>query len=207
MPRSNPRELPLVYITRHGQTDWNAEARLQGQRDIPLNDTGRAQARGNGRSLAGIVGTGAGAWAGFDFVASPLIRARETMEIVRGELGLDPTAYRTDDRLREMSFGDWEGFTFEEMEAASGRSIEAFRERDKWNFCPPGERAESYAMLADRVRPWLDELSGPTVAIIHGGVVRTLFRLVGGLGEDEAAHAPDPQDRVLRIENRSIGWV
>ena len=200
------RDLPLVYITRHGQTDWNAEARLQGQRDIPLNETGRAQARANGRALADLVGTGA-AWEGFDFVASPLGRARETMEIVRGELGLNPSDYQTDDRLKEMSFGDWEGYTFEEMERASGEAIETFRERDKWNFRPPGERAESYAMLAERIAPWLDELRQPTLAIIHGGVVRSLFRLVGGLSEDEAAHAPDPQDRVLRMSGGKIGWL
>ena len=200
------RDLPLILITRHGQTDWNAEQRLQGQRDISLNDTGRAQATGNGRALARLIGTGA-AWDAFDFVASPLGRARETMEIVRAELGLDPSAYRTDARLKEMSFGDWEGYTFAEMEAAGGEDVAAFRERDKWNFRPPGEAAESYADLAGRVTPWLEEVRGPTLAIIHGGVVRSLFRVVGGMSEDEAAHAPDPQDRVLRIEGREIGWI
>ncbi|RYE75137.1 MAG: histidine phosphatase family protein, partial [Hyphomicrobiales bacterium] len=100
----------LIYMIRHGQTDWNAEIRLQGQKDIPLNDTGRNQARGNGRALADILGTQAIA---FDYVASPLGRTRETMELLRGAMGLAPEAYRTDDRLKEVSFGDWEGFTLE----------------------------------------------------------------------------------------------
>ena len=197
------RPLPLIYLTRHGQTDWNAEGRFQGQRDIPLNETGRGQARANGAALAARLG-GAD---GFNFVASPLDRTRETMEIVRGAMGLDPTDYRTDDRLKEMSFGDWEGLTMLEMEERAGRDVNAERERDKWNFRPPGERAESYAALAERVRPWLESVSGPTVAIIHGGVLRTLFHLVGGLAPEEAAHAPDPQDRVLRIEGNTIEWL
>ena len=201
------RPLPLIYAVRHGQTDWNAEARLQGQRDIPINATGRGQAAGNGDTLARLVGRGGAGWSGFDFVASPLGRTRETMEIVRGRLDLDPKGYRTDPRLRELSFGDWEGFTFAEMEAASGRDIAGARERDKWNHRPPGQGGESYADLATRIAKWLGEVRGPTLAVIHGGVVRTLFHLVGGLSEDEAAHAPDPQDRVLRIEGRSIEWL
>ena len=201
------RPLPLIYAVRHGQTDWNAEARLQGQRDIPINANGRVQAAGNGDTLARLGGTGIDPWLDFDFVASPLGRTRETMEIVRGRLGLEARDYRTDPRLKEMSFGDWEGFTFAEMQAASGRDVAGTRERDKWNHRPPGEGGESYADLAARTGAWLDEVRGPTVAVIHGGVVRTLFHLVGGLSEDEAAHAPDPQDRVLRIEGDRIEWV
>ena len=194
---------PLVYLCRHGQTDWNRERRLQGQRDIPLNETGRAQATGNGEALARLIGDAGG----FDFVSSPLARARETMERVRGAMGLDPRAYRTDARLKEMSFGGWEGHTFEEMERAAGVDLMALRERDKWNFRPPGAGAESYADLAGRVEGWLREVRAPTVAVIHGGVVRSLFRIVGGMSEDEAAHADDPQDRVLRIEGETIAWV
>ena len=197
------RSLPLIYLTRHGQTDWNAEERFQGQRDIPLNDTGRGQARANGEALRGLIGAGEG----FDFVSSPLGRTRETMEIMRGAMGLAPSAYRTDDRLKELTFGDWEGLTMPEIEAATTRDVFDARERDKWNFRPPGERAESYADLAARIRPWLEGVRGPTVAVIHGGVVRTLFRIVGGMSENEAAHAPDPQDRVLRIEGDAIGWL
>ena len=74
----------LIYLIRHGQTDWNAEGRLQGQADTGLNDTGRAQATRNGEFLAGLVADPAA----FDFVASPLSRTRETMERVRAAMGL-----------------------------------------------------------------------------------------------------------------------
>ena len=197
------RPLPLIYLTRHGQTDWNAEERFQGQRDIPLNETGRAQARANGETLRGLLG----AAEGFDFVSSPLGRTRETMEIVRAAMGLDPHAYRTDERLKELSFGAWEGLTMPEIEARTARDVQDAREADKWNFRPPGERAESYADLAGRIEGWLSGVREPTVAVIHGGVVRTLFHLIGGLNETDAAHADTPQDRVLRIEGNMIGWL
>ena len=66
----------LIYMIRHGQTDWNAEGRLQGQQDIPLNEIGRAQATRNGSTLLSSAGS---AIADFDFVASPLSRTRETL--------------------------------------------------------------------------------------------------------------------------------
>ena len=99
--------LPLVYFVRHGQTDWNAEHRLQGQADIALNALGRAQATRNGRKLAELIADPAD----FDFVASPLGRTRETMELVRAAMGLEPHGYRTDPRLIEVHFGDWQGHT------------------------------------------------------------------------------------------------
>src|SRR5690606_25817850 len=91
--------------------DWNADGRLQGQQDIPLNGRGRDQAASVGRALRERPDIQT-----FDFVASPLCRAQETMRIMRGEMGLDPHSYRTDDRLKELTFGTWEGFTWPEMQ-------------------------------------------------------------------------------------------
>ena len=196
------RDLPLIYLIRHGQTDWNAESRFQGGKDIPLNERGRGQARGNGETLGRLLGRAEA----YDFVASPLSRARETMEIARNAMGLDPKAYRTDERLREVCYGDWEGQTVPDLEARGGDPWER-RERDKWNFRPPGEGAESYADLTDRVEAWLDDVETRSVVAAHGGVIRSLFRLLGDRSEDEASHEPTPQDRVLRIEGRGIGWI
>ncbi|RWM24170.1 MAG: histidine phosphatase family protein [Mesorhizobium sp.] len=193
---------PLVYIARHGQTVWNAESRLQGQADTDLNPLGREQATRNGHRLAEFVHNPED----FDFVASPMRRTRETMERIRMAMGLDPQAYRTDPRLVEMSFGDWQGFTFPELEA---RHLGSGRERrlDKWNFLPPGEGAESYQMLLERVKPWFDALDRPTVCVTHGGVVRALFRMVLGMPEKEAANLNVPQDRLLRLEGRRLEWL
>ncbi|WP_144180888.1 histidine phosphatase family protein, partial [Pseudomonas sp. Kh14] len=78
---------------------------LQGQTDIALNATGRAQAAHNGRTLKTLVTEPAAV----TFVASPLSRTRETMEIARAEIGLERTGFVTDDRLKEINFGHWEG--------------------------------------------------------------------------------------------------
>lgn len=191
-----------IYFIRHGQTDWNVELRFQGQQDIPVNDIGREQARRNGRVLRGLVERPDG----FDFVASPLSRTRETMQIIRAEMGLDSAVFQTDSRLMELNYGDWEGTTLEEMQRAYGE-LSKVRNRDKWNFVPPGKKAESYAMQADRFAPWLAEIQRPTVCVTHGGILRCVWNIVGGLSSDEAGLLDIPQDRVLRLENDALDWL
>ncbi|MEM5473723.1 histidine phosphatase family protein [Hoeflea sp. AS60] len=195
----------LLYVIRHGQTDYNREQRLQGARDIPLNDKGRGQATANGRALAGLTALEL-PLDGFDWVASPLGRTRETMELVRKAAGLDPLTYRTDPLLIELSFGDWEGQTLVEVEAHSPDLIKE-RNNSKWRFRPPGERAESYAMLADRTDRFLATIDRPTICVAHGGVIRTLFNRIGKVEDDDAAVIDIPQDRVLKIDGDSIGWI
>jgi probable phosphoglycerate mutase len=193
----------LIYMIRHGQTDWNAEIRLQGQKDIPLNDTGRTQAAGNGVALARILGAKAGT---FDFVTSPLGRTRETMEILRAAMGLEPSGYRIDERLKEVSFGDWEGSTLEELEASvPGRVAE--REASKWDFIPPGADAESYEILSWRIASWMKDVDRPTVCVSHGGVIRSVFKLLGAMTSEEAAMGAIPQDRILLIKDGSVAWI
>jgi broad specificity phosphatase PhoE len=169
---------PTLYFIRHGETDWNAVSRLQGQRDIPLNALGRKQATHCGDTLRERLARDRRSPDEFDFIASPLSRARETMEWVRSGVGADPTAYRTDPRLVELSFGDWEGFTYAELRRQdAGPRMLAERERDKWNFVPPG--GESYAELLVRIRAWYATVTNDAVVVSHGGVARTLFVLFG----------------------------
>lgn len=192
-------------MIRHGQTDWNAEGRLQGQKDIELNALGREQASRNGEDLLAHIGERIGEFA---FVASPLARTRETMERLRAAMDLDPAGYATDERLVEVSFGDWEGHTLQELKKLSPEKLKA-RRASKWDFIPPGDAAESYEILSWRVGSWLRSVSQPTVCVAHGGVVRTLFRLVGDLDRDEAAWAAIPQDQILRLdtENGHYKWL
>lgn len=167
---------PTLYFVRHGETDWNAERRLQGQRDIPLNGLGRKQAAHCGGLLYDLI-TGSGRQPGhFTFASSPLSRARETMEIMRVELGLAPDGYVTDMRLAELSFGRWEGLTYKEVRVQD-HTVLARRERDRWNFTPPG--GESYAQLLERVRGWHEGVTGDTIVTAHGGVARVLMVLFG----------------------------
>jgi probable phosphoglycerate mutase len=165
---------PLFYFIRHGETDWNVEGRLQGQHDTPLNRTGLSQAARCGDILRDLLGRDGRDPHAFDYVASPLVRARDTMELVRGALALDPAGYRTDPRLVELSFGRWEGKTFAELKAhAPDTRALAAREHDKWGFRPPG--GESYADLLARVAAWHASVAGDTVVVSHGGVARTLI--------------------------------
>ena len=197
---------PLIYVIRHGQTDWNAEGRFQGSLDIPINATGRGQADGNGRALLELLGERAG---DFDFVSSPLGRTRETMERIRAVLGLPEKSYRIDERLIEVSFGDWEGHTMDELVARDEDGHLRTRERQdtKWDFQPPGENAESYEILTWRVAAWLGSVTQPTICVSHGGVIRTLFHLIGGMPGAEAAEITTHQDRILKIEDVTIGWL
>lgn len=195
--------LPLLYVIRHGQTEWNAEERLQGQADTDINAVGQVQADRNGIRLADLLNHDAD---GFDFVASPLRRTRETMERVRAGLSLPREGYRTDPRLMELNFGDWQGFTYAELEAANPGCTSG-RSEDKWGFVPPGDAAESYETLAERVKPWLEEVNTPTVCVTHGGVIRSLLYLTGHASSDEAAALAIPQDRILRFENGTAEWL
>lgn len=191
-----------VFFVRHGQTDWNAERRLQGQADTELNETGRKQATRNGELLRELIAEPAA----FDFVSSPLRRTRHTMERIRAAMGLDPAQYRTDDRLKELHFGDWEGHTFEELEEVDPGCF-ARRELDKWRFVPPGARAESYEALTERVRPLIEDIDRDTVCVAHGGILRAVLRLTGTLPPAACAAILVPQDQVLRWKDGKVEWV
>jgi broad specificity phosphatase PhoE len=192
-----------LYCIRHGQTDWNAHQRFQGQRDIPLNALGQQQAGRNGVALGDLLRSTAGA---FDFVASPLGRTRETMERIRTAMGLDPKAYRTDARLKEICFGDWEGSTLGDLER-NFPQIMLERHRDKWNFKPPGADAESFEMLAARIMPWLQSVTTPTVCVSHGGIMRTILQIRTGMDRDEAANLDIPQDKILKLDGATAVWL
>ena len=191
-----------IYFVRHGQTDWNAGFLFQGRQDIPINALGRRQAARNGALLTQLLREPDS----FDFVASPLARTRQTMEIVRSNLGLDLHGYRTDGRLLELDYGDWEGMTLEEIRRSHGEMNEA-RNRNKWDFVPPGGSAESYAMQAARFELWLDEVNRNTVCVTHGGILRCAWKIAAGISADEASQLIIPQDRILRLKEHRLEWL
>jgi broad specificity phosphatase PhoE len=175
---------PTIYYIRHGETEWNAEGKLQGAQDIPLNDLGRQQAANAGGILAGLFARDGRNQQSLPFVASPLGRARSTMELVRGTLRLPPHDYAIDDRLREIGYGHWEGSTLAQMQV-SDPAVFAQRQADKWTVPPPG--GESYASVQLRMRDWYDSLLGDTVAVAHGGTARALMVALGIETPDSAA--------------------
>lgn len=182
------RRPPLLFV-RHGETDWNREARLQGQQDIPLNAHGRRQAERNGRALAGIL-----AAADWRLIASPLGRAVETMQLLLSAAGMPGRSFAVDPALKEASYGEWEGLTLAEVALRDPQGARR-REEDKWAFVPPA--GESYAMLCDRTAAWLRPLDRPYLVVAHGGVLRILLHLLAGLPTHDAPHLATPQDRVV----------
>jgi broad specificity phosphatase PhoE len=167
---------PTIYYLRHGENDWNRAGRLQGTLDIPLNARGREQAVHAGRVLGGLIAGNGHDRKAISFVASPLGRARMTMELARGELNLPPADYGLDDRLREIGYGSWEGRTLAETEALDPELF-ARRQRDKWTVGAPG--GESYADVQQRVHEWYNGLRSDTVTVAHGGTARALMVALG----------------------------
>lgn len=139
----------MLYIMRHGKTDWNARYKLQGNTDIPLNEEGREMARAAALEYKDVH---------FDVCyCSPLIRAQETARILLD--GRDVPII-TDERLREISFGPYEGVerVFEHPESPVYNFF-----KDMTHYIPP-EGAESFEQLYGRAQSFLDEIAYPLVS-------------------------------------------
>jgi len=185
----------FISLVRHGQTDWNLARRIQGSSDIPLNDTGRAQAETTGRALAG---------GRFDAIyASPLGRAFETARIISSHLGLgEPGALPA---VAERNYGEAEGLTGAEI-------------LERWPEGTPVPGRESRDEVVARALPALLELgeSHPDESVIvvsHGGVIGSLVRHVTdhalpGPGEvipNGSVHRFVYDDGVLRLDRFNLG--
>lgn len=192
--------MPVIYFVRHGQTDYNAARRVQGTIDVPINAHGRMQAKRNGGVLNELIGDKSQ----FDFVASPLLRARQTMEILRAGMGLDAESYRTDARLREVDFGAWAGMTMTEIAGRDPINY-ARRREDPWNVAPPG--GECLRDLFARVMDWFESVARDTVVAAHGGTNRCLRGHFLKLAPQEIVHLDVPQDKVLMIEAGKLTWL
>jgi broad specificity phosphatase PhoE len=152
-----------LLLARHAESAWNAERRFQGRTDVGLSDTGREQAAALARALARRrVGA---------IYASPLVRARETAEIVARERGLTVTLV---DELRELSLGAWEGRTVDEVLATEADAYRLWRERPY--DCPPPE-GEHIEEVARRVLPVMERIVSAhpdgedALVVSHGGVI------------------------------------
>lgn len=189
-----------LYLIRHGETDWNRAQRYQGQRDIPLNDTGRAQAKRNGLALKDYL-TNIG---DYDFVSSPLSRAVETMELLRGAMGLESKQFRVSSDIRELHYGHWEGHLASALPDSDPEGIAA-KALDPFGWRPRG--GESYADLMQRIVPWLRSIDRDTVAVTHGGVSRVARGAILNLRERDVPTLEVPQDRVLALRDARMHWL
>ena len=187
---------PEFYFIRHGETDWNAEGRYQGSRDIPLNARGRGQAALNGKLLRGLLERANRASTDFDWYVSPLSRTRETMDRVRSHIGEPLPSVTIDPRLIEISFGVYEGHLHTEL-ASGAMAIAGERDASFWDFRPP--EGESYADVAKRVLDFGASLTGPSIIVSHGGILRVLRALIEGFPHERAVNWFPPQDSVVHF--------
>jgi probable phosphoglycerate mutase len=190
-----------IFLVRHGETEWNRTRRYQGWGDSPLTDQGRAQARAIGHLFCTLPEARSA-----DLLASPLGRARHTAEIIRDCLG-QTEPLRFDDRLRELSFGSWDGFTRADIAALMPGAFDDER-RDEWYFATPD--GETYEVFAGRVGAWLAEIQTgdqPVIAVTHGVVTRILRGLYAGLPRADALRLPVPQDRIFRLAQGTIAEI
>ena len=161
----------MIHLARHGQTAYNAEGRFQGHLPVPLDETGRAQARELADVVAGVeVRT---------LVCSPLARARETAEIVGARIGLEP---EEDTRSTETDTGDWTDRSFAEIRAEDPEGFRRYEISDP-TFRYPG--GESFAEQSDRVQAGLRDLRArtadlPALVVCHRGVIRLALAVATG---------------------------
>jgi glucosyl-3-phosphoglycerate phosphatase len=186
-------DYPEILVLRHGQTEWNSAGRYQGRLDSPLSDLGRTQARQQGRILARELASRSDIGA----YCSPQGRALATAKLVLKDVNLQP---RIDERLREISFGQWEGLTFDDI--ATGwpeRVLVLENEPFQWNFQAPG--GESFDQICKRAVDFLGSLSGPVVITTHGITSRILRGLWLGGGIDVMAALPGGQGCVYHLKD------
>lgn len=178
-------------FVRHGETNWNAERRLQGHLDIPLNEKGKKQASLTARGLRAHQ---------FDRIySSDLLRTRETARHASEALGLD---VHMQPALRERHFGLFQGLTYQEAEQNHPEAYRRFHGREA-HYTPP-EGGESLLALSLRVKHCLEAIArkhpGEKVLIVtHGGVLDVVHRMA--TGKDLAA----PRD--FSIPNAALNWL
>jgi len=186
-----------VYLARHGQTAYNLEGRFQGQLPVPLDATGRAQAVDLAERAAAH---------GFRALwCSPLLRARETADVVARRIGLQP---REDARLMETDAGDWTDLSFAEVMAEAPEQFAAFARGDP-RFAFPG--GESFAEQEERVSAAIEEIERgelPAIVVCHGMVIRAALARRAGHAVKRFERVPNaalvPLDPV-EAESADIG--
>ena len=188
----------MIYLLRHGQTEWNREKRLQGQGNSALTDLGRAQAILMAELLAREISEPQK----FRLVSSPLQRARETAEAVATRLGL-PIEF--DARIAEIALGEWEGRYSREVQSECAPLLTGTTPFD-WYFRAPG--GETLEMMSTRISAWLQECGDrPTIAVCHGLSGRIVRGLYAGFERDTMLSLPVPQDGFYLLAGGNISFL
>ncbi len=194
--------MQTIYLVRHGETEWNRAGRMQGGLDSPLTERGRDQARRVGLLLRDLIEQPDAC----AMIVSPLGRARQTAGIIADAMGIPADRFTADPLVREVTWGDWNGMTREEIIAADPEHWRRFRE-DHWIVAAPG--GESWAEMSERARQWLDTpaAQGTVLLVSHGAFGRALRGRYLGLGPDETMALDEPQDAVFRLSHGTASRI
>jgi probable phosphoglycerate mutase len=186
---------PEIFLIRHGETTWNRIGRHQGHLDSVLTLGGITQVQGVARRLACEIDD----WPGVVLACSPLYRCRQTAAILCDEVGANVEHIVYDDRLKERSFGHWQGLIDAEIMAQYPDEWAAC-EADRWSYVIPGG-GENYPVLGDRMMEWLDEQASdrPIVLVTHGEAGRALRGRLLGLPPAETLVLSKPQTAAFHL--------
>jgi probable phosphoglycerate mutase len=185
----------MIYLLRHGQTDYNRDGRLQGQTDSQLTSLGMAQVQ----AMANVLAEQIGDVEGWRILASPLRRTRQSAAIVARTLRLP---VEIDPALIEVGCGSWENRMYADLRV---EQPQAFAGRD-WVFnSPDGERFED---VDGRVRPWLQTLppegERKVIAVSHGIAGSLMRGAYLGLSQEETLEQDTPQDAIFRLAGGAV---
>ncbi|MGV1986952.1 histidine phosphatase family protein [Agrobacterium sp. 22-221-1] len=188
-----------IYLVRHGQTEFNAVRRWQGQVDSPLTELGRQQAIRMGRRLAALIETDE-----VHIFSSPLGRARQTCEIVAGEIGMID-GITLDPGLMEIGMGVWDGMTDYEIDYEYPGMRDGL-DRYEWFFHAPG--GETFERMTSRVARSLEIIqqrqARDAIVICHGITSRLLRGVYANLPKEEALRLDVPQDAFFHLKDGDI---
>lgn len=193
-----PQDHLRLLLVRHGQTEWNAASRLQGHSDIPLDETGLAQAQ----AVAPAIVHALNGEKPLAIVSSDLRRAYQTAQAIHSAVQAacpTPVALLPEKRLREMHFGDWQGMSYAEIQAAHPQALAEW-EADSGNHPPPGgETLEAFARrVTECYTQWTrDYPCGTLVVVAHGGTLRIIVAHALGV----------PPERSWQFALSNTGWA
>ena len=197
-----------LYIVRHGETPWNKDKRLQGNVDIRLNDYGRELAVKTGEGLKNTP---------IDLIySSPLMRAYETAELIRGDRDIEII---TDDRIKEISFGHFEGSNFSELIRDENLTFKYFFKKPEAYI--PADDAETFEHLIDRAGDFMKDKIEPLAAscervmiVAHGAINKAIMSYIkkhptsefwsGGLQTNCNIIVVDYSDGIYTVINETL---
>lgn len=199
MDRGNQLMQQMIYLLRHGETEFNTQGRYQGQLDSPLTELGREQVQQNARMLKTFIGH-AHEW---KIISSPLGRAVESTEILCETIGYDKNKVEFDQRLTEVAVGQWAGLKMSDIQQTWPdllTNTDAFN----WYFNAPD--GESYEAVVSRLSSWHKEIQHhPKVIVVsHGLTGRILRGIYARLHKEDALKLEVTQDVFFKLANQKV---